>query len=259
MLHSQIILMCAMFALASSESYFIAPTNSSDCVVDECMTIKQFFMETNISSNITLFFLEGNHVVDFKFVVSNSTQFHMLPFDNTEESYNVSITCDIARFVFINVSTIDIIGITFVDCEGTEFESIDELSIAATTFTGRDTSLSTLSITSSVARLTDTQLTLVASIFGIILDTARYGGAILVTNSSLDIDSCVFMGNVARVGGAISSRMDSEIIILNSDFISNRAVGRYGILHSGGAIYVDGTSTIVVSNSTFENNTSHLG
>ena len=261
MSYSPIIILFAIFALGSSELYIAPTTNSTDCVVNECMTINQlFFIETNISSNVTLLLLEGDHVVNFSIFISDRMQFRMLPFDDTKDEYNVRITCDFARFVFTNVSTIDIRGITFVDCEGTEFESINELKITTTTFTGRNTRRSTLSIKSSVAHVTNTRfISVLASIFDIFRVT-HYGGAIAVTNTSLEIDSCVFMGNRARFGGAISSGMDSEIVILNSDFISNRAMGLRGIpLPMGGAIFVNGTSAIVISNNTFENNTSHLG
>lgn len=260
MLHSLIILLLASIGLASSESYYIVPTNSSDCVVDHCLTLYQFFTETNSSSNVTLLILEGDHVIDFPISMSGITELLIRPLNDANDE-STTITCsDSAQVVFTNIGSIDIRSITFMDCDGTEFESIDQLKITATDFIVEDSSVSTLSIKSSIARMTDTQFLSIALHANIFYQNTipSFGGAMVVTNSLLEVDNCTFKGNLANYGGAIFANVGSEIQVTYSKFMSNHAEGLIGP-YLGGAIFVHGTSTIVINASTFENNTSDLG
>jgi predicted outer membrane repeat protein len=200
---------------------------------------------------------EGNHVIDFTFHISGITQFHMLPVNDTNDEH-ITITCDLAaRFLFTDISNIEIRDITFTYCSDTQFISIKELKVIASSFIERGTSFSTLSIDSSIAHVTDTQFMLTA-IPILVRVPPSVGGAMAVTNSSLEIQSCVFLGNKAYHGGAIFGGTGSEIVIINSNFISNHAEGIRS-LYFGGAIFIDGTSMLAIKNSTFENNTADFG
>jgi len=68
----------------------------------------------------------------------------------------------------------------------------------------------------------------------------KTGGAIRCTASVIEINNCVFSGNIASVdGGAIALHEGSDIMISNSSFTNNQA----GIF--GGAIYIEASAPYI--------------
>ena len=87
--------------------------------------------------------------------------------------------------------------------------------------------------------------------------TITVGGALIVTNSTLTIDNCMFDRNSANVGGATFIESKSKVFIKNSDFTFNHATGcHHSNLCLGGALFIEGMSRVNISNSSFENNES---
>ena len=251
-----LILLLASFGLAFCELYFIVPTETSSCAFNRCLTLAQL-TNNNISSNATLIMLEGDHVINFDISVSRFTEFHMLPFNDTSNTHTYVTCADSARFTFTDIDKVEMKGLTFVGCDGTMFQSINQLIIESSTILGQGNVFTMLTIRSSTVYISNTYF--LSNTAGTILFSNALGGAMMVTNSSLEISSCTFNNNGAKHGGAIFSELNSEIMISNSTFTSNHAIGLINGPHFGGAIYVDGTGTVAIFNSSFQNNTANLG
>ena len=92
--------------------------------------------------------------------------------------------------------------------------------------------------------------------------SARVGGALTVTSSTVNISSSRFESNTVTVGGAIFSQLGSSMTISNSTFINNSAMGgrayRDNRCH-GGALFIDRGCTVTAHNSTFIDNTAGYG
>lgn len=81
-------------------------------------------------------------------------------------------------------------------------------------------------------------------------DAERYGGAIELHFAEVEIDSCSFLGNRARIdGGAIYSREAGTLTIRECDFIGDST--RFG---AGGAVLARTSGTVTIERSRFVNN-----
>ena len=107
-------------------------------------------------------------------------------------------------------------GLTFLGCDGSRFESIDQLVVESSDFLGQNNSQTALSISESSVNISET--TFLSN-----TGAASKGGALSVSNSSVGIDGCSFKGNMVKSGGAIYFEYESTITIHNSTFTSNRA------------------------------------
>ena len=249
----------ASFHLASCEEYYIVPTPSSACLSEPCLTLSQFAdnITNYIISNTSLIITEGEHVLNVELPISNAKQFQLLRIDNDSDTSQTNIVCnEQARFLFSRVSRVSMDGITFIGCDGTQFNSVKEITIENSIFVGQDNTVTMLTITSSSVTIVGTQfLSNTAGTAGSF--SSSMGGALIVTNSTVSVDRCLFEGNKAQIGGAIFCELESNITITNSDFLSNHATDCDGNEQClGGALYIDGTSTLMLYNGTFQNNTS---
>ena len=82
------------------------------------------------------------------------------------------------------------------------------------------------------------------------------GGALIVSSSDIQFESCLFQDNEANIGGAIYSEQGSSITITNSTFMSNHAKCSNSDLCFGGCLTIRGPGTLRILSSTFMNNTS---
>ena len=78
----------------------------------------------------------------------------------------------------------------------------------------------------------------------------------MLSNGMLNVDKCLFEENSANLGGAISSKSDSNITITGSVFTSNHATGCGSEQCYGGTLFINGSGSVTINNSTFQNNTS---
>ena len=89
--------------------------------------------------------------------------------------------------------------------------------------------------------------------------SARVGGALIITASTVDISGTHFDSNTAKLGGAIYSQKGSNINIIDCTFVNNSATGCGDDGCHGGALFVDSGCTVTAHNSTFMNNTAGYG
>ena len=248
----------------SARVYNIVPTeqtSSYKCQVNSCLTLSQFAQKSNIALNTILIISGGNHNLDVGFSVSNVTKFVMLSTNNTNlTSSSVNITCARqAKLKFTNISSVYLSRLNFKRCNDGRFEFIHELTIENSIFTN---SKSPITLADSRANMTRTNFYFNSESYTSNTErlsqvpVASLGGTLLVTRSTLAIESCHFVGNTANSGGAIHSKVNSSVTIIDSHFMNNQANGYISGHCSGGAILIEDRVTMIVINTKFFNNTS---
>ena len=276
---------------ASNEAYYtMIPSPSDLCPREPCLTLSQFAANSSnyLSTNTTLFFLQGNHSLESNLLVENVNMMSVLSNSANTAAvickhslvvYNESATIsNSTSFKFSNVRILHISGLTFIGCAVNKVEYVNEFKIKHSSFIGQQ-------------YFTGTALDLVessASIIGSVLSfnsgdsggnkflfvhyismngdnnidfVTRAGGAILSNHSNVSIIESMFEGNSAQVGGAIFSHSNSNITIINSTFVGNHAASvvaqtRY---YAGGVLHADSGTAVTVHNSTFKHNTQRYG
>ena len=267
---------------------FITPSPCTPCPSKICLTLSQFAISAQlnsssnwISSNTTLIFLAGNHILDTEFSISNISNFYMLSNNISRSTHTIRCKHRV-NFRFENMTILFMKGLKFIGCGNNRFTSIECFIIENSTFQGQNDS-------ETAVYITDTNLTIMnssftsnrvghcLSIFDSILSTSRFvrvGGAIFVAKSNVSIIKCTFINNSAEIGGTIysTSYALNNISISNSIFVSNRAAIDHDHIRDcnqltgssdranslGGAIAIFNT-TMVISSSRFINNTSEAG
>lgn len=113
------------------------PANSSQpCPGQPCHTISEYAAEVNdLSSDSTLIFLEGEHILNRNFSVQDIDQ---LSFTVASLGGEAVVSCqhDGDNFVIGNVQNISISGLVFLGCYGNMFVNASNLNIMDSLFKG---------------------------------------------------------------------------------------------------------------------------
>ena len=266
-------------SLGEETTLYITPSSSIQCHVKSCLTLSKLALNSSgwLSSNTTLFFLGGTHTLDTELFVSSINTFFMLT-NSTREGTHVVVCQNRAGFTFDNAKELRIHGLKFIGCGSNKFSSIRNLTIENSTFLGQNNSETALDITKS--NLTILNSTFIANRVGTCMKifdvktesniSTRIAGAILTSNSNVNITNCKFLNNSAEIGGAIYINSSSNISIINSTFLSNEAtilnnthiqdcwINNRESLCSGGVISAF-KSRLIIDGCTFINNTNLCG
>ena len=177
------------------------------------------------------------------------------------ENSAAQIKCTSDSHIHFNHSWyIHITNLEFIGCGGNQAKRIEEFVVEDTKFEGQENSRTALELIKTAAQI-------VNSIFlsnrkdsyrhcPVYFDPKQHscliggfiGGAIIATNSTIDISHSKFKDNrAADYGGAIFTKQKSIIRLNNNTFINNTANYR-------GALFPY-NSTITINASTFQNNT----
>ena len=257
----------------SSNVHYITPTQ---CPVEEsCLTLSTLAANISnyVNSNTTIVFLEGNHILDSGLVVSNIDGSLTL---STNGSGTAAIICSDRSLKFKNINQLQISGLELIGCSS-KVERVDQFTLEDSKLHGgNDNSALYLNHTntnivcsyfaSNTAGTYQSHVEVLASIRDnrhdfrcpwptIQSTSARVGGALTVTSSTVNISSSRFESNTAKVGGAIFSQLGSNMTISNSTFINNSATGCSDDRCHGGALFIDSGCTVTAHNSTFISNT----
>ena len=246
---------------AASEVYYIISADL--CTMQPCLTLSQFAANSSHSlySNATLVFLPGTHrLSNVNLTLSNADNFVM-----KSENYTAQINCiNDSTMQFYQSQHIHITNLEFIGCGGNQVRHIEEFVVEDTKFEGQDNSSTALELIETTAQIVNS--TFLSNRKGLYRECAIFnqygcvyrgfvGGAIIATNSTVDISQSRFEDNKADIGGVIFAVQDS-IVNMNGDvFISNSAT------HTGGGVMYSSNSTITIEASEFyENNaTAHGG
>ena len=250
---------------------------TTQCPAGEfCLTLSILAANSNkyLNSNTTIVFLEGSHILDSGLVVSNIDGSLTL---STNGPGTAAIFCnDSVSLEFSNINQLQISELEFIGCSS-KVELVELFTLEDSKFhSGNDSALHLTHTNSSIVRSSFTSNTAGTyqshvQLLAYINDSydfnslnnkpyvestsARVGGALIVTSSTVNISSCHFGSNTAIVGGAIFSQSGSNMTISNCTFISNTAKGCSDDRCNGGALFIDSGCTITAYNSNFINNT----
>lgn len=268
------------FGMVLCQVHYIVPTDNEPCFVEPCLTLSQFAENSSnyADSNITLFIVRGNHILDKEISLSNKEQITILSINDSVEGSVITCSTSTAHFSLRFSSQVHICGIEFIDCDSNTIRMVQQVSIIYSRFINSSTSsltildsrinMESVSFSSNTKGKHRNELQwfrYLRMIFGINTinpnspRSITVGGALIVTNSTLQCDFCQFNGNSANAGGAIFSELGSNITLRNSTFTSNHAWDCHYSLCLGGAMYIDATpdTTIKIQNCSFQNNTSN--
>ena len=246
---------------------------------ESCLTLSQFAnnfsSESYHGSNLTLEFLPGNHTLPSQLsfmnlsIVSMSANFDM----SSNFSQPALIFCDSnARFEFLHVQTVQISRLNFTGCTGNIVKNVEQFTLVDSSFVGVEGKIGT------ALKLNQTSANISSSFFinnkgdtyhyiwcigwnfqSTVRDVTVAGGAISMEESQVTIERSIFERNRGDVGGAIFSKLNSNITIISSNFVENHAtlespnIGYCGNA-GGGALYAENVKAISLIDSHFTDN-----
>ena len=242
--------------------YYIATTSTDPGCRSPCLTLSQFQsnLGSYLSTNTELIFLAGTHQLSTSLTITNVHNFSMI-FQSSSSSATARITClNYKSINFRNSQHLYIIGIEFIGCGSTsnQVEYIGNFVLRDSKFQGQGSSGTALELTRTMAQIFNCRFLSnrqgkyiafweITQVYGTV------GGAILASNSSVNITQSHFEDNAARYGGAIYVERGSVIHIKNSSFSRNNGTW------AGGGVLFSYISSITIEASTFRYNTGISG
>ena len=242
---------------SSADTYYVTPSGNIPCPEEgmPCFTLSQYAIKPSnfFASNITLFVLPGNHILDSEFLIRNTTFLSVV--SNTTSHSDTLITCyHSAKLTFENIDVVNMKGLVLLGCVNSEITFVEELTLEDCSFQGQGhngtglelNEVSTASITKSTFSSNTGKEALVSD-----LGRLQIGGAMIVKKTRLDITDSVFNDNTANVfGGALYTNL-SDVTIHSCSFNNNTVTGDGG---SGGAVFAWYSYSFSILNCEFTNN-----
>ena len=246
-----------------------------------CLTLSQFAANSShyLHSNTTLIFLPGTHYLS----IANLTLSNVDKFVIKSENSTAQIKC--TKFSHIHFSQSQYIHITdleFIGCGGNQVKHVEELVIQDTNFKGQENSGTALELVETTAQIVNS--TFISNRKGSYKMCATYlpdfgclsdgfvGGAIIATNSTIEISQNKFECNRANFGGVLFTE-HSMINMSGNVFIKNDAIQYGGVLYSKssnitmtvskfqhnsatseGGVLTSSSSNIIIEESEFQHN-----
>ena len=264
----------------SEVHYYITPSRNVPCLAhDPCLTLSQFAdnSSSHVSNetNISLYFLPGNHSLDKEVFLLHLHSFLMTK--TVQQNYGniVFIECgsQSGRFSISETIFASIKDLYFIGCGGNRVSQVEQLVVEDTIFQGvegRGTALILIDVIEAKIASTSCFSNAYSAMFphsqGMVIYASRssfsitsstfanngaaYGGVIYALTSSFIIAHCAFTDSNAGIGGVVYAN-DSEFSITNSTISNN--VASYG-----GAIFTAG-SLFNITNSTINSNIAIYG
>lgn len=210
------------------------------------------------SSNVTLIFVPGNHILGTDFSITDKTFFSMSTAAHYNASSSYTVTCiNLSRIDLSSIDTVLVSGLSFMKCGGNIARNVDRFILKNSNFTMDPHSAymyrgNTWSVFGSEI------VSINSCIFTNNSAIHRAGALYVSAVMNATITACTFNNNTAGGGGVRGgvvyiSAMNS--IIDGSTFFNNSVQGGAA---KGGALYIDATNSIINGNG-FINNTAHGG
>ena len=179
------------------------------------------------------------------------------------ESLIAQIKCTSdSTMYFYQSQSIHITNLEFIGCGGNQVRYIEKFVIEDTKFEGQENSLTALKLIKTTAQIINSTFLsnrsgsyreCLSFLFVGFCTSGFIGGAIIATNSTVDISRSKFEDNRADLGtgGAIFAEQDSIMNMSGNVFVSNNA-------YRGGVLYSN-NSTITIEESEFHSSASSWG
>ena len=250
------------------ERYYVISSLNAKCPEEPCITLSQFAMDYSSyhwsDTEMSLFFLPGNHTLDYELSLVHAENFSMIAAKNF-----VFVRCAglFGRFTITNATFLFIKGLHLIGCGGNTISQVEKLTIEDTIFEGirdRDTVLTLVGVSFAI-------ITKSSFLFNLHQNNSEHpmqtmikndldfydhyyleqttlfstGGALFAANSNITIDSCTFWNNTAELGGVLFAH-SSNICFFRSTFSANRA--------DYGAVMATSQSSLYITNCSFSSN-----
>ena len=240
-----------MYAACYSYNVGIIPREGAPCPIEPCLTLSCFANASTIylHSNTTLIFMSGNHSLDSELLITNVSSFAMLANSTTMDAF---IACERpGKFMFNEINQVHVGGLKFIGCGDNRFRKVDQVTLNDCTFWGLKDNKSAIELINTTALIRSSSFFsyTVGNYKFIGLHKVTTGGAIVATQSSIEIIQSLFKENKAEVGGAIFGEAGSTIALVNCTFVKNFVVGRHKC--EGGVLYVQNGCSVTIHNCIF--------
>ena len=258
-----LVILCSLNQ-AASEVYYITTNSTDHCTVPQpCVTLSQFAANSSqyLHSITILIFLPGTHYLSNV----NLTLINVDNFAMKSENSTAQIKCmNDSHIHFSQSQCIRITNLEFIGCGGNQVKHVNEFVVENTKFKGQEKSGTALELIKTMAQIFNS--TFISNRNGSYRKCPVYdpdeedcfdingskdgyiGGAVIATNSTIDISQTRFESNEADYGGAIFAEQSSIINMSeNTIFINNTA-------RLGGGLLSYVNTTITINASIFQNN-----
>ena len=262
-------------AAYSQVHYYIASSLNVPCPGDACLTLAQFAADSTgyigNETNVSLFFLPGNHCLERELSLSHANNFSMSKGIGGNGTVFVECGSQSGRLNISETTVATIKGLHFIGCGGNRVSQVKQFIVEDTIFQGvegRGTALVLSEVTdASITKssfLSNTHSStfehLDPSSFISIQDILNYvyleqssslavGGAFYTVFSNVSIVSSNFSHNTAEIGGALFAH-GSRLQVVGSTYSYNRA-------NFGGVVNTS-ESSINFDNSAFSENAAEI-
>ena len=273
--HSVVLLLVCTQFTNSKVHYYVTPSRNILCPQRHCMTLSQIAAEWRNDyrndTELSLFFLPGNHTLDNEFSVAQIDSFLMTRAAKLNEAVFVECVNTSVRFSISQTRFASIKGLHFNGCGSNTITQVEHFIAEDNTFQGAEgggTALILLKVTS--ARIMTSSFLFnfgnnneypIEDEIVSDLDIIDYlyqenaslcaGGAIFAAYSNVSVDTATFVENAAEFGGAVFA-YDSSVQIVQCTSIYNRAIVGGGVMAAFG-------SSLYIENSTFSGNMAEYG
>ena len=267
------LLLLPHFNLVSAETYYVTPTSSTACPGEPCLTISEYAAElqNNVSSVVTMAFLEGEHMLSQNLSFQNLDEFSLT---NIAPGTKVNVFCSYgANFQLQNIVNVSIDHIELHGCNGNAVTIVETFFLKNCLIQGlsrignemfhvtdtQDLSISNCSFISNWVRKTqrvncalfklhNSNMTILHSEFAnnSASSLSGLGSVICAFNSSIIIEDSTFAENIGTTGGVLYAE-HSDIAMLGTSFVNNAAL-------DGGVAYLSHISYLTVDRCIFSNN-----
>ena len=225
--------LCLLLDISRCADIIIAPFPGQECETETCITLSELAANPSSDENTTLIMLPGNYDLNVNISFSNKVDLKLY------SDFSVTIECDqFSSLSFESIEHVLIRNMNFIGCGGNIVSHVDEFVIEDTTFKGKGTSGTSLTLINTTAEIrncafirnqfgtekqsvrTLIQLTTGINWFQVrdVTGNIRVGGALIISFSDVSISNCTFLSNRAEVGGDIFTEDASRISIFNSTF-----------------------------------------
>ena len=265
-------LLCMLLCIGECHLYCITPSQDALCPCrDSCITLSEISTNTTyyLDSNMTLMLQPGNHNLNFDLSISNIAVFRLY----SDEPSTTSIICtQSAKFLFFEVSTIEIRRLEFIACGSISV-------IRAINFDLWDSVLISENGSSAVLVLNETvaanivNCSFVGAAMSIVLqsfvtvnntsisDSRAHPAALTVRDSNVEFIGSTKLMNNQRALFAYNATVQfiGNTIFSNSTVTNNDSLMTVSFGEGGGAITSYLSYLTFQGNTTFTNNTAKYG
>lgn len=269
----QLIIAFAILNTAVCDTFYIIPNagDATSCPASAgmCHTLHDYASNPMLASNLILELQPGNHSLNTTLSLTSSVvNFTMV------SSGSSTIICGRSPnrgfITFEQVQTVNIVGqLYFVDCY-TRVRTANNLTVQSNVYQGGDSvgfqvnsvsyahfqQTSFISVRGSAMDITDSTVTVESCNFIGNGHTLRHGGAIVTQSRTLTVINSIFTDNFAGVEGGGIYSMSSRVYIRDCNFTRNAAGqlgGAVSIKGSGGSIwysnFIENTAGEVIAGS----------